>query len=626
MRDSQNYIPQSITQDLEAISSLIPTCLPCQPDVDIESVNVSWLNGLFSHGFPNVLTERLISRPPFNPQLNANDSVNSQFPELKSKILRPSWEMSDAGRTFYRLLLWTGFKPYDRSSSQGSSSSDDHESPAESMSPAAKQAGSPGDHTRSSHYDLRSTSKKLEREVFLSEDRQQRLARTVAQHRVYNMRYLSKDRLWGPFLPIKINHDDVDQKGKGKQKLEDFKSEDVDQDDPEDDAQVWEGKRKEHTDRSPENSLRILREIRDFGVPLDEDDDSLSSEDEEDEDYDPAHQNDDDLSPVTSDFDIHPSQLPVDRGSEPYPTHPHRLFPDYVFLSAARTVVETNLREIMTGDYGPNHVLFRPWFTHTSAKASTEDLFRQIDDTSVSDRRGGLNLLRMGSAPGFWDGKGTKEGWLRVGEDVLSAQNPSLNEDDNVDGWDWAGVEGKWTRAVTWMDYRDLLEHSLRNIPPLASHDKLNHHIDDTRRVFHMNLRIKGYSRAVPPTNTSKSTCGASTSSNEPDPLEGLEPLEKLVYALPIIHVEGDYRSSDGGNTFGDTHLDSRRINGTVRMIGDGAVWWDLVTSFESGEREWVMAGVQIGEIGSALGVVGLWTGAEHERGDPIGATWTWRT
>jgi hypothetical protein len=31
------------------------------------------------------------------------------------------------------------------------------------------------------------------------------------------------------------------------------------------------------------------------------------------------------------------------------------------------------------------------------------------------------------------------------------------------------------------------------------------------------------------------------------------------------------------------------------------------------------MEGIQIGEIGSGLGVVGLWTGADHERGDPIG-------
>lgn len=41
------------------------------------------------------------------------------------------------------------------------------------------------------------------------------------------------------------------------------------------------------------------------------------------------------------------------------------------------------------------------------------------------------------------------------------------------------------------------------------------------------------------------------------------------------------------------------------------------------------MEGVQVGEIGSAMGVIGMWTGASHERGDPIGLFrllfWSWR-
>lgn len=34
---------------------------------------------------------------------------------------------------------------------------------------------------------------------------------------------------------------------------------------------------------------------------------------------------------------------------------------------------------------------------------------------------------------------------------------------------------------------------------------------------------------------------------------------------------------------------------------------------------EWITEGVQLGEAQSAMGVIGMWTGALHERMDPIG-------
>ena len=36
-------------------------------------------------------------------------------------------------------------------------------------------------------------------------------------------------------------------------------------------------------------------------------------------------------------------------------------------------------------------------------------------------------------------------------------------------------------------------------------------------------------------------------------------------------------------------------------------------------EDEWASEGVQIGGAGSAYGVLGLWTGAEHNADDPVG-------
>ena len=34
---------------------------------------------------------------------------------------------------------------------------------------------------------------------------------------------------------------------------------------------------------------------------------------------------------------------------------------------------------------------------------------------------------------------------------------------------------------------------------------------------------------------------------------------------------------------------------------------------------EWVSEGVQVGGVASAMGVLGLWTGAQHEHMDPLG-------
>jgi hypothetical protein len=90
-----------------------------------------------------------------------------------------------------------------------------------------------------------------------------------------------------------------------------------------------------------------------------------------------------------------------------------------------------------------------------------------------------------------------------------------------------------------------------------------------------------------------------------------------------------------------------RYAKGTVSMIGDGAVRWSLVSLISSpslpdftkllttlqqissraseSPGEWSTEGVQIGGVGSALGVVGLWTGADHERTDPLGPFWLWK-
>jgi len=81
-------------------------------------------------------------------------------------------------------------------------------------------------------------------------------------------------------------------------------------------------------------------------------------------------------------------------------------------------------------------------------------------------------------------------------------------------------------------------------------------------------------------------------------------------------------------------------------MIGDGAIRWSLVSCTQffalccyalrtyytnaksdskvssapgSCEPQWSKEAVQIGGPGVALGLLGLWTGALHERPDPLG-------
>jgi len=104
-----------------------------------------------------------------------------------------------------------------------------------------------------------------------------------------------------------------------------------------------------------------------------------------------------------------------------------------------------------------------------------------------------------------------------------------------------------------------------------------------------------------------------------PSPPAGADP-HALIYRLPIIHVEGESRGTDTDET------SARVVAGTVRMIGDGAVRWSMTSSEAAGaDAEWVTESVQCGDIGSAIGIIGLWTGAEHSSTDPLGPCWAWK-
>lgn len=112
----------------------------------------------------------------------------------------------------------------------------------------------------------------------------------------------------------------------------------------------------------------------------------------------------------------------------------------------------------------------------------------------------------------------------------------------------------------------------------------------------------------------------------------------------PTIHVTGETAGPAGSGSI-------RKMKGTVGVIADGSIRWNLVSHVsayhfvsplasepsclchdltffflsqfscidDNGPAEWVTEGVQIGEATSGMGVLGMWTGAQHERMDPLG-------
>ncbi|KAJ3746437.1 hypothetical protein DFH05DRAFT_945388 [Lentinula detonsa] len=610
---------------LSSTATSVPPHVPETMEYPATSANISWLRKIFARGFPPALLRRLT--------LSKSDDALS-VPQ--QDIMHPGWELSAAGRAFYKLFFLTGLHP---------ASALEHRNEEE-------------------RYHLRSKRREVQ-DLAMSEAKQRALARTVARHRVYNLPYLSGDRCWGPFLPThspppSSDDDNVPSatasengKGKGKEK-EALVAEDSHATLVEDPKQRPKRKGRGRTaDSSHDTTQGIVQYYT-------ESDTEEHSEDESEQGtaggalffVDQGDENGEDP------FAPAPGPLPI------FPPRPDLVYPDWAFLSAARLVITENLRE----RYGSDIPMW-PWFTTVAAVQATREILLRMGvplpsklnsangedsesgededddgenveaktggDNIRNESRSGIEALRMGSAPGFWTGRGTKEGWTGIKSDVeekeLSKPWKIDKDVEFVDGWDWAGAEGRWMRAVCWMDYRDLLFHNLQTTYPTVGY---RHEIEETCRVFPMTLRVVGFSRVSPPlalpSSSSFESCASTKSSpgsNEQGKGKAKDlgspgvTYDPLVYALPVIHVVGEFRGSDVDESV------ARRARGTIRMIGDRAIRWNLISSEVStpDRDEWVMEGVQVGEIGSAMGVVGMWTGAQHERGDPIGPSWAWK-
>ncbi|KAG0694712.1 hypothetical protein DFH29DRAFT_985185 [Suillus ampliporus] len=247
------------------------------------------------------------------------------------------------------------------------------------------------------------------------------------------------------------------------------------------------------------------------------------------------------------------------------PIEPYEVVPDYVWLASARIVVEANLREVFRRSPEPD----------ASSMGDILPYIRKMHTTCV------------GGSPGYWNA------WVdRPGNGEGGSKDNEKSKQGEVEGWDWAGVGGIWKRCVCWLDYRELLgKYSLFLAPERFLEDGMQ----EACRIIPMAIRITGYSESpIPPGSTAR--------------------------PLPTIHIEGESIGSDRSLD------DLRKITGKVRMIGDGAILWSLVSSATgSSEPEWSSEAVQIGGPGAAVGFLGMWTGAQHERPDPLGPFWAWK-
>ncbi|THU93470.1 hypothetical protein K435DRAFT_861468 [Dendrothele bispora CBS 962.96] len=328
---------------------------------------------------------------------------------------------------------------------------------------------------------------------------------------------------------------------------------------------------------------------------------------------------------------------------------PHSLVPDYPFLSAARIVVEANLRESLEeSDQGEGMMVWEvdrgqvwPLFTYELGRRDVYEFIERLD--------GKVN-----------DGEGTKGKWSGVDGGSEDEQAPGSSDQPDTEGWDWAGVEGTWTcvislytlqlvadalfiqlvaQSVGWIIdnsfiiayvHSQLFSGQLNMMYSVP--DGLNHNMRETCRISSMRLRITGYSwvhrseppsiTVLPPEPTSLSPPSSFSTLQGTDEVPDAESalvreeekykdaMDSLVYALPVIHFSDDQPGVTS----------ERTIRGTVRMISGGVVRWSMISRDNLEEHDdWVLEAVQIGGIGSGLGAAGMWTGAGHENGDPLG-------
>jgi len=341
-------------------------------------LNSTWLSRILSStGFPPTVIGKFIA-DPFKAES-----------EGLSEMYRESWDHSENGMAFFKLMFYAGLHP----------------------SPKPEISG----------YILRSKT----------HDEQEIKALAISKYRVYNMRYLTARRHWGPFrLYADANFPAPT---------------DIEPPPP------TETRATAHIHHQHLSALLIAEDL---------------SEDEEDEDYElnsDASSSAEIINEQTSlalleDFPLDGQDgHPGSSGMPPlFPDKPHLVLPDYRFLAYARVIAEDKLVELFRKitDRVPTFPGLHdindfqralavslgvdPAEAGRMERTLLDDLGRKLPNSLRS-----LDLSRMGSAPGFWKSGWGKNSFLSDLQEPDEVQEKS-KEFDEVEGWDWAGIGGHW--------------------------------------------------------------------------------------------------------------------------------------------------------------------------------------
>ncbi|KAH9927518.1 uncharacterized protein BXZ73DRAFT_48780 [Epithele typhae] len=168
---------------------------------------------------------------------------------------------------------------------------------------------------------------------------------------------------------------------------------------------------------------------------------------------------------------------------------------------------------------------------------------------------------------------------------------------------DWAGVTGKWRRFVCFMDYRQLA-HQYSLLPP-GPHDPsfFDEPFDEALRPVELNLALISKDEYFSKTREVPVDPSRAGPEHPTGPIADAEDP-----AFPTLYFAGQ---SHGVAS----------VRGKVSTLADGAIRWQFVTSYD-GRMQWSAEGIQLGNVCSAAGVAGIWTGAFHDREDPAGPFW----
>ncbi|RDB29041.1 hypothetical protein Hypma_015147 [Hypsizygus marmoreus] len=161
---------------------------------------------------------------------------------------------------------------------------------------------------------------------------------------------------------------------------------------------------------------------------------------------------------------------------------------------------------------------------------------------------------------------------------------------------DWAGVEGIWQRYVCFMDFRDLFAFNYSGLsdgPGDPTFFECPRFREGTR-LMELNLKL------VSENELRHRWYAKGSSAND---------------LYPPLCFSGSTSCVKGSRAV---------VEGVVQMSADNIVRWQFVSTYP-GDLQWRSDGAQVGNVGSAIGVVGVWATELHDEGDPVGPFWLWK-